>query len=264
MNSIDEYLRVCEAAVRTGGRAIQDWAGRFEVRSKGPADLVTQADFAAQEAVREVVLGAFPDHCLLGEEKRPDEVAADRAEYRWIVDPLDGTTNYVHGVPHYCVSLALERNGELLVGAVYDPMLEECFLAALGRGARLNGRPIHTSEVAEVSDALAAVGFPAKVSPDSSDLRMFLEMVYRCQAIRRTGSAALNLCYLAAGRFDLAWSYSTKVWDVAAGVLIIREAGGTVTAPGGGVFCLEKPYYWAAANERLYSQLREIAGNERS
>jgi myo-inositol-1(or 4)-monophosphatase len=259
MNCIDEYMRVCEAAVRNAGHVVQDWAGRFEVQSKGPADLVTQADFAAQEAVRQIVLGAFPDHCLLGEETRPGELPADRAEYRWIVDPLDGTTNYVHSLPHYCTSLALERNGELLVGAVYDPMLEECFTAALGQGARLNGQPIHTSQVAEVSEALAAVGFPAKVSPDSPDMRVFMEMVYRCQALRRTGSAALNLCYLAAGRFDLAWSYSTKIWDVAAGVLMIREAGGIVASPGGGAFCLEKPYFWAAANERIYAQFRDIA-----
>jgi myo-inositol-1(or 4)-monophosphatase len=263
MNTFDEYLRVCEAAVRTGGRVVQDWAGRFEVRSKGPADLVTQADLAAQEAVRQAVLGAFPDHCLLGEEKSPDEAPANRAEYRWIVDPLDGTTNYVHRVPHYCVSLALERNGELLVGAVFDPVLDECFTAALGQGARLNGRPIHTSDVVLVSDALAAVGFPPKVRPDSLDLAMFMEMVYRCQAIRRTGSAALNLCYLAAGRFDLAWSFSTNIWDVAAGVLLIREAGGLVASINGGVFCLEEPHFLAAANEKLYAQFREIAVNVR-
>ena len=113
---------------------IQGWVGRFEVREKGPADLVTQADLASQEAVRRTVLGAFPQHSLLGEEKSPDQPAMARAEYRWIVDPLDGTTNFVHGVPHYSVSLALERSGELLVGAVFDPMLDECFTAAAGQG----------------------------------------------------------------------------------------------------------------------------------
>ncbi len=164
MNDIDEYLRVCESAVRTGGAVVQDWVGRIEVRKKGHADLVTQADLASQEAVRQIVLGRFPEHCLLGEEKKPGEVVAERAEYRWIVDPLDGTTNYVHGVPHYSVSLALERNGDLLVGAVYDPVLDECFTAATGRGAWLNGQPIHTSEVDVLSEALAAVGFPPKVS----------------------------------------------------------------------------------------------------
>ena len=259
MSTIDEYLRVCETAVRTGGRVLQDWVGRIEVCKKGPADLVTQADLASQEAVRRTVLGAFPEHCLLGEEKGPDEIPADRAEFRWIVDPLDGTTNYVHGVPHYCVSLALEHNGDLQVGAVFDPILDECFTAAVGRGSLLNGRPIHTSEVSLLSEGLAAVGFPPSVSPDSPDLKMFLKMVGRCQAIRRTGSAALNLCYLAAGRFDLAWSYSTNVWDVAAGVLIIREAGGWITSPSGGDFSLEEAYFFAAANRKLHSQICEIA-----
>jgi myo-inositol-1(or 4)-monophosphatase len=238
---------------------LQDWVGRVEVYSKGPADLVTQADLASQEVVRRTVLGAFPDHCLLGEEKAPDEILADRAEYRWIVDPLDGTTNYVHGVPHYCVSLALERNGDLLVGAVYDPVLDECFTAAAGQGARLNARPIHTSEVGVLSEALAAVGFPPSVSRDSPDLLLFLEMVCRCQAIRRTGSAALNLCYLASGRFDLAWSYSTNIWDVAAGTLILREAGGWMTSTTGGDFSLEKAHFLAAANRALHTQLCEIA-----
>jgi len=259
MPDFDDYMRVCEAAVRAGGRVVQDWAGRFDVRKKGPADLVTQADLASQEVVRQTVLAAFPDHCLLGEETEPNQGTADRAEYRWIVDPLDGTTNYVHGVPHYCVSLALERHGRLLVGAVYDPILGECFTAIDGRGAWLNGQPIHASGVSALSEALAAVGFPPNVQPDAPDLRLFLEMLPRCQAIRRTGSSALNLCYLAAGRFDLYWSYSTRIWDVAAGVLIVREAGGCATSPDGGEFSLEEAHFLAAATPELHARLREVA-----
>jgi myo-inositol-1(or 4)-monophosphatase len=283
MPDLDDYMRVCEAAVRAGGQVVQDWAGRFVVRKKGPADLVTQADFASQEIVRKTVLTAFPDHCLLGEEAGdcpnfrlsengtvplnvPSAQAAGTAtpqapqsEYRWIVDPLDGTTNYVHGVPHYCVSLALERNGRLLVGAVYDPILDECFTAIEGGGARLNGRPIHTSGVSALSEALAAAGFPPTVSPDAPDLRLFLAMIPRCQGIRRTGSSTLNLCYLAAGRFDVYGSYSTRIWDVAAGVLIVREAGGQVTSPDGGEFSLEEAHFLAASTPELHAQLREIA-----
>ena len=259
MNAIDDYLRVCIEAVHIGGRVIQDWAGRAEVRKKGPADLVTQADFASQEAVRKAVLEAFPEHCLLGEEKLPGVDAVERAEYRWIVDPIDGTTNFLHGVPHYCVSLALERQGELLVGAVYDPMLDECFTAAAGCGAQLNGRPIHTSAVTALSEALAAVGFPPNVQPDTPDLLVFMEMLRRCQAIRRTGSSALNLCYLAAGRYDLFWSYSTKIWDVAAGVLILREAGGQITSPTGGEFLLEEAHFLAASTPQLLGELLEVA-----
>ncbi len=259
MEKYNDYLRVCEEAVRAAAHVVQDWIGRTETREKGPADLVTQADLASQETVRRVVLGAFPNHCLLGEEQEQSELPATRSEYRWIVDPLDGTTNFVHGVPHYCVSLALERNGELLVGAVYDPALDECFTAVTGQGARLNGQAIHASGVSKLSEALAAVGFPPNVRRDSPDLLLFLEMLTRCQAIRRTGSAALNLCYLAAGRFDLFWSFSTHIWDVAAGVLIVREAGGCVTSPDGGPFRLEEADFLAAANPELLAQFREIA-----
>jgi myo-inositol-1(or 4)-monophosphatase len=280
MPDFDDYMRVCEAAVRAGGQVVQDWAGRFDVRKKGPADLVTQADFASQEIVRRTVLTAFPDHCLLGEEAEPTcgagvspdqvrsagvspdqatETAAPQGEFRWIVDPLDGTTNYVHGVPHYCVSLALERNGRLLVGAVYDPVLGECFTAIEGRGARLNGQPIHASGVTALSEALAAVGFPPIVQPDAPDLRLFLELLPRCQAIRRTGSTALNLCYVAAGRFDLYGAYAARAWDVAAGVLFVREAGGCVTSPDGGEFSLEEARFLAAATPELHARLREIA-----
>jgi myo-inositol-1(or 4)-monophosphatase len=256
---INDYLRVCEEAARLGGRVVQEWAGRAAVQEKGPADLVTQADFASQELIRQTVLGAFPEHCLLGEEQLPAHAPSVRSEYRWIVDPLDGTVNYVHGVPHYCVSLALERNGELLVGAVYDPVLEECFTAAIGQGARLNGQPIQPSNVSLLSEALAAVGFPPHAQRNAGDVTMFLAMMGRCQAIRRTGSSALNLCYLAAGRFDVYWSYSTNIWDVAAGALILQEAGGTITSPVGGCFCLEEAHFLAAANSDLHKQLLAVA-----
>jgi myo-inositol-1(or 4)-monophosphatase len=259
MGNPSNFLRVCEEAVRVGGQVVQQWAGRFEVRKKGPADLVTQADLASQETVRRIVLGAFPSHSFLGEERETAVPPSVRSDYRWIVDPLDGTTNYVHGVPHYCVSLALERSGELLAGAVYDPVLDECFTAAAGEGARLNGRPIHVSNTVQLSESLAAVGLPPQTPRDAPDLLLFLEMLSRCQAIRRTGSSALNLCDLAAGRFDLYWSYSTHIWDVAAGVLIVREAGGCVTSPTGGPFFLEDACFLAAATPELHAQLREVA-----
>jgi myo-inositol-1(or 4)-monophosphatase len=254
-----DYARICEKAARAGGASVQSWLGRIDVREKGPADLVTQADLASQEVIRETVLGAFPDHSLLGEEQDPHTATpAPRTEYRWIADPLDGTTNFVHGVPHYSVSLALERHGELLVGAIYDPVRNECFTTIAGEGAYLDGRPIRTSKVRELSDALAAVGFPARTPRDCPDLLVFLEALEPCQAIRRTGSTALNLCYLAAGRFDVYWSFSSKIWDVAAGVLLVREAGGVVTSPDGGQFLLEQAQFLAAANGQLHAHLREL------
>lgn len=257
-----EYSKVCEKAVRAAGAIIQDWIGRINVRHKGPADLVTEADFAAQEEIRAIVLGAFPDHSLLGEEGLPPQ--AERTEYRWLADPLDGTTNYVHGVPHYCVSLALEHKGTAIVGAVFDPSLDECFTAIAGRGALLNGQPIRTSDVSEMSQALAASGFPAKVESGCPEILAFNEAVFRCQGVRRTGSAALNLCYVAAGRFDVNWGFSTKIWDIAAGTLLVQEAGGVVTAPDGGRLVLDDPKFMAAANPSLYPQLRSLLEKARA
>ena len=150
------------------GATIRGWIGKTSVQHKGPADFVTEADFAAQEVVKTTVLQAFPQHSVLGEE---DQLAGDtpsQTEYRWIVDPLDGTTNFVHGIPHYAVSLALEHRGQILVGAVFDPSLDECFTAALGQGAFLNGRPIHTSRATQLSEVIAGTGFPANLQPHSA------------------------------------------------------------------------------------------------
>ena len=252
-----DYLTTCEHAVRQAAATVVDWMGKTNVRYKGRADLVTEADLAAQEVVRQIVLGSFPDHSFLGEEDTGGKPTS-RAEYRWIVDPVDGTTNYAHGVPHFAVSLALEREGTPLVGAVYDPMLDECFTAVAGQGARLNGRPIRVSQTTELSDALACMGFPADLKRDSPDLLVFLEAVFQCQGIRRTGSATLNFCYLAAGRFDAIWNFATKIWDVAAGSLIVSEAGGIITAPDGSPFILEQPRYVAAATPALHGQLRKL------
>ncbi|MHC4178089.1 MAG: inositol monophosphatase family protein [Planctomycetota bacterium] len=261
---MSEYATICEKAARAGGAAVRDWIGRVDVREKGPADLVTQADFASQEAIRKTLYDAFPEHGLLAEEQdRNAAMPRHRTEYRWIADPLDGTTNFVHRVPYYSVSLALEHNGELLVATVYDPIRDECFTAAAGEGAHLDGRPIRTSNVCELPEALAAVGFPPRTPRDCPDLLVFLEALDKCQAIRRTGSTALNLCYLAAGRFDLFWSFSAKIWDVAAGVLLVREAGGVLTSPGGGPFLLEEAQFLAAATGPLHAQLQQLATRAR-
>ena len=199
-----DYMTVCEQAARAAGATLLDWVGKFSVREKGLADLVTEADVASQETIRRIVLSAFPGHSLLGEEDSPANGPQERSEYRWVADPLDGTTNYVHGVPHFAVSLALERNGVPLVGAIFDPLLEECFCATAGRGAYVNGSRIQVSQVDELSEAVACAGLPPGVKRDSPDLRIFTEAALRFQAVRRTGSAALNFAYLAAGRFERA------------------------------------------------------------
>lgn len=254
------FMATAEKAAREGGAVLVEMLGRVKVREKGPADLVTEADYASQETVRKILLDAFPDHGFIGEEK--DSAAGDMTgnrEYQWIVDPLDGTTNFVHKVPHFCVSVALERKGRLLVGAVYNPMTQECYLAEAGKGARLNGQVLRTSEVTELSQSLAALGLPSVAGPQDPDLRLFNEALGACQAIRRTGSAALNLCYLAAGRFDVAWSYCTKVWDIAASALIIQEAGGVVESPYGDEFDVHRGQVFSTASETLMQQLRELA-----
>jgi myo-inositol-1(or 4)-monophosphatase len=258
MTQIPAFLAVCEFTARSAGRAILDLVGKTTVRQKGPADFVTEADFAAQDVVKKTVLGAFPDHSVLGEEDQVPGNTPSATEFRWIVDPLDGTTNFVHGIPHYAVSLALEHKGRILVGTVYDPSRDDCFTAAEGGGAFLNGRPIRTSKVTKLSDAIAGTGFPAKLLPDSPDLLVFNKSVFCCQGVRRTGSASLNLCDIAAGRFDVLWGFSTKIWDIAAGVLLIREAGGIVTSPEGGEIDLGSGRFLASANAELHGHLLEM------
>jgi len=211
----------------------------------------------AQELVRGIVREAFPSHRFVGEE---GESLAHRSaeDCHWIVDPLDGTTNYVHNIPHYATSIAVERQGRLLAGAIYDPVLDEMYTATEGGGAQLNGSPIRVSSVLRLSEAVVAASFPAKVEPDLPALTEFAEIMCRCQGIRRGGSAALNLAYLAAGRFDAYWAADLFPWDAAAGALLFREAGGTLTDLAGGEFDVWQPLLLAAATESLHRELRAV------
>ena len=251
-----DYLAVCEEAARAGGEVLLSWVGRFSVHEKGPADLVTQADLAAQEAIKKVVLGHFPEHQFVGEEDAGTGLL--KAEKCWIVDPLDGTTNYVHQVPHYAVSVALCEHGRPLFGVIFDPVSRECFSAARGRGAFLNGTRLRTSTATDLSQALVAASFSARVDPQSVEIDQFNAALLRCQAVRRTGSAALNLCYVAAGRFDAFWALSTKAWDVAAGVLLVEEAGGTITDLAGQPFDIALPHPVVSATAELHRQFLEL------
>jgi myo-inositol-1(or 4)-monophosphatase len=260
-----DFLNICVQAAREGGRVLLDWQDRFEVREKGRNDLVTQADEAAQEAIRAVLLGRFPDHDFLGEEEAAERktrgepaILPRRSAYRWIVDPLDGTANYVHRLPAYAVSIALEHEGELVCGCVLDPLAEECFTAARNEGAKLNGRPIRVSQCQRIDRAMVAVSFSPNVPRGSIEISRFVEALHAAQAVRRLGSAALNLCYIAAGRLDVYWATSVQAWDVAAGVLIVREAGGVVTALDGGSLDLEHPELSAAATAALHHDVQQV------
>jgi myo-inositol-1(or 4)-monophosphatase len=256
MHLIAEYGELCQRAARVGGQVLRDYCGRVQAREKGPSDLVTEADVASQRAIRDTLLGAYPQHGFLAEENESIPPGADGL--RWIVDPLDGTTNFVHGIPTFAVSIGLEQHGRLLLGVVYDPSRDECYLAATGEGASLNGAPLRVSQTCELSKAVVGVSFPPQVGRSSQEVLRFLEVLTRCRATRRTGSTALNLCYVAAGRFDALWSYSTKPWDVAAGALIVREAAGMLTGPAGGEFDLMKASFVAAGTSALHAQLCAI------
>jgi myo-inositol-1(or 4)-monophosphatase len=259
MNANQKFAKVCEDSARAGAEALLAWKGRFKVREKGPADLVTEADLASQEAVRGTILGSFPDHDVLGEEDTGPSIR--KSAYRWIVDPLDGTTNYVHGVPQYAVSVALEHDGQLLVGTVYDPSTDECFTAVRGEGARLNGERFSASDASEISQALVAVSFPAQVERGSRPMVDFENVVVRCRAVRRSGSAALNLAYVACGRYDAYFARETKAWDVAAGALLISEAGGIITGIDGRPFSLERPKFIAAGSTKLHAEIFGLVGD---
>jgi myo-inositol-1(or 4)-monophosphatase len=255
-----DWLDICEAAARAGGEELRAWQGRFRVREKGACDLVTDADLASQDAIRRVIAACFPEHLFLGEEspEAPNRQAA--SQYTWIVDPLDGTTNYVHGYPNYAVSVAMARGSDILLGVIYDPNRDECYSAAAGQGAWCNGIRLVSSDISEVSKALVAVSLPARVPRDSADLRDFVEAVQVCQAVRRSGSAAINLAHVAKGVLDAFWATKIHAWDVAAGVLLIREAGGIVTARHGQPFDLWNPAFLAAGCKKLHHDLLDALG----
>src|SRR6185369_13202309 len=176
------YLQICEEAARVGGQILLDWVGKIEAREKGPADLVTQADLASQEEIRKILLGKYPSHRFVGEEGGGS--GSGDSEYRWIVDPLDGTTNYVHQIPMYCTSIGLEFRGELVCGVVFDPVSKECYMAETGGGAHLNGKRISASGARTLEDSVAAVSFPPRVGRNSRELEEFARAIAVFQAVR--------------------------------------------------------------------------------
>jgi len=253
-----DFSRVCNEAARAGGQVLIKMRGKITAREKAPADLVTEADIASQRTIRNLVLGAYPDHGFLGEEPLEDTQTITQTEYTWVVDPLDGTTNYVHGMENYCVSVALQHEKEIIVGAIYDPVREKCFSATMGGGAFCNRAPIAVSDVSSLNQALVAASLSVRVQRSSAEVSRFLEVLFRCQALRRFGSAALNLCYVATGSLDAYWATSLKKWDVAAGLLIVREAGGKVTGLDGGDINIDKPHLVATGQEALHEELVAI------
>lgn len=215
-------------AARAGGKVLKEKFGRdIEIEHKGEIDLVTEADKLSERVIIEAIREKYPEHDILAEEKGSRK---KNSSYKWIIDPLDGTTNYAHGFPIFCVSIALEIEGEVVLGVIYDPNLEELFTARKGEGAYLNGKRISVSKHKDISQCLVATGFPYDIRQDTnSNINYFRNFSKRAQAVRRPGSAALDLSCVAAGRFDGFWEMKLFPWDMAAGALLVTEAGGRVT-----------------------------------
>ena len=222
-------LEVALEAATAAGQVLSENFGREQaVRFKGEVDLVTEVDERAERVISEILLGAFPKHGVLGEEGGWSR-GGDEEGARWIVDPLDGTTNYAHGLPLFCVSIALERSGEVVLGVVHDPIREETYAAERGSGAELNGRALRVSDTGEPIRALVGSGLPYEREHLPAALELFGRLAALTQGTRRLGSVALALCYVAVGRLDGYYERGPKAWDVAAGALLVEEAGGRVT-----------------------------------
>jgi len=251
-------LDVAIAAARAAGNILKDKLECAIVREKSTNDLVTDADIAAQIAVSQTVLHAFPTHGFLGEETIPDlPQGTPSSDWLWVVDPLDGTTNYAHGLRNFCVSIALMHQRQPKLGVVYDPMADEMFTAILGMGATLNGHPIRPSRCERLDRALIAASFPPKIHRNSPEVEQFLNVLSKCQSIRRLGSAALNLCFVACGRLDGYWGGKLNAWDIAAAALIATESGSRISRHDGTPFDPWQGQVLAASSEGLLGEIRE-------
>ena len=234
-----------EIAREAGARLREFFAQGVATEYKGDVDLVTVADRTSEKLIRERLAAAFPEHGIYGEEGTRDRM---EGEFRWYVAPLDGTTNFAHGFPQFCVSLGLEQrpaglaadqDGRLVAAIIYDPMRDELFVAEQGRGALLNGKPMHVSRTPELAESLVATGFPSRKRHASPNIHFYQEFTLRSHGVRRAGSAALDLAYVAAGRLEAFWEFTLNPWDTAAGILLVEEAGGRVTDFSGGHFKLD-------------------------
>ncbi|MBN1853385.1 MAG: inositol monophosphatase [Pirellulales bacterium] len=251
---LDDLISVCERAARAGADALMSMRSRLEVREKGPADLVTNADLASEDAIRRVIGDSFPNHVILGEEHGIRE-GSEEADYLWVVDPLDGTSNYVHDLPFYCVSVAVRHCGQTLVGTVIDPIRDEVYTAAANRGSTLNGQPIRVRSCHVLQEAMLAISLPPQLANRRGEIASLAQIAPKCRAFRRFGASALVLSYMAAGRIDGYWASHINLWDRAAGELLVRESGGILSDLEGKQLSSASPTLLAAGTETLYQSL---------
>ena len=265
----DSFLPVMSAIAREAGALLLQYFHQgLKIEYKGDADLVTAADRAAETLIRERISKQFPSHDVLGEEQGLND---QRGDYRWYVDPLDGTTNFAHGYPVFAVSMALEhqaleerssgQRGRRIAGVIYDPTRDELFTAEQGRGAHLNGKLIHVSKATRLEECLVATGFPSHKRHKNPNIYFYHQITLRTHGVRRAGSAALDLCNVACGRFDGFWEFNLNPWDTAAGVLIVEEAGGKVSRFDGSPFELDSRETLASnglVHEALLHEFQEI------
>lgn len=254
---MDGYLQSAIEAARLGGEILMRFRGKAVSKEKSPRDLVTDADLASQKAIEELICTRYPEHAFLGEESTTQERDQAVASKRriWAVDPLDGTANYVHGLQNFAVSIALVQGSTVLLGVVFDPTVNSLFAATRDGPATLNGSEISRSSCEKLDQAMVACSFPARVKKTDLEVTQFLHVLENCQSIRRLGSAALNLCYVAQGCLDGYWARSVQTWDVAAGTLIATQAGAFVSGVNGEIFDLWSPHLLATCSRQLHSEM---------
>ena len=251
-----KFLDVAVAAAREAGAMLQTEFGRpKEISYKGEVDIVTASDRRSEAVIVARLRSEFPDHAIVAEEG--SRTASAGAKYTWQVDPLDGTTNFAHGYPCFAVSIGLLERGEPIVAAVLNPISDELFTAVRGEGAYLNQKRIHVSPTATLAESLVCTGFPPKHRRSSANMSYYWEFTLRSHGVRRDGSAALDLCSVACGRFEAFWEFGLSSWDTAAGMLLVREAGGMVTDLSGGSY---RPgdSEMLATNGRIHSEMRQV------
>jgi len=254
-----ELISPMQSMARAAGALVMDYFRQHvKVEYKGDVDLVTVADRESEALILEQIREQFPTHDVMGEEGTRIETGS---EYKWYVDPLDGTTNFAHGYPVFCISLAVERRGQRIAGVIYDPTRDEMFVAELGAGARLNGAAIQVSSTSRLEECLVGTGFPSHKRHKNPNIYFYHQLTLRTHGVRRAGSAALDLCNVASGRYEAFWEFNLNPWDTAAGVLIVQEAGGRVTDFSGGGFQIASRETLASnglVHEALMHEFQEI------